>query len=136
MAATLVRPWKSEVLGLKSATTSTFHHSGSPLLRVATTWLCSGIAALYSDVGSLTPSADARAERSMVGGWSMHVAVLTHWVGGGVLRPSGTGMYRVSAWVVLPRVVPSAEVPVGLADDGPWPASQPVVACDATAGSQ
>ncbi len=33
----------ANVAGLVVATTCTFHHSGSPLLRVPTTWLCAGI---------------------------------------------------------------------------------------------
>ncbi len=70
----------------------------------------------------------------MVGGWSIQVAVAVHWVGGG-LANRGTGMYRVSPWVVLPRDVPFAESPVGLADAA-VPASQPVAACEATDGSQ
>ena len=90
MAAVLVSVAK--VAGSVVATTSTFHHSGTPLLRVPTTWSCDGIGTLATLLGDGLPGrAPAMRERSMVGGWSMHVAVAVHCVGGAFTN-SGTGM--------------------------------------------
>ena len=90
MAAVLVKVAK--VAGSVVATTSTFHHSGRPLLRVPTTWSCAGIATFWTLLGDGLPgSALAIRERSMVGGWSIQVAVAVHCVGGG-LENRGTGM--------------------------------------------
>ena len=43
------------VARLLVATTSTFHHSGSPPLRVLTTWLCAGMGTASRVAGLLTP---------------------------------------------------------------------------------
>ena len=134
MADTLVSV--ANVAGSVVATTCTFHHSGSPPLRVPTTWSWAGMGTLYRLSGDGLPgSAPAMADRSMVGGWSTQVAVAVHWVGGAPAN-SGTGMYSVSPWVVLPIDVPSGDGAVGSAEDGPLPTSQPVAAWDGTAVSQ
>ena len=89
MAAVLVSVAK--VAGSVVATTSTFHHPELPL-RVPTTWSCAGIGTLFRLLGDGLPGrAPAIRERSIVGGWSMQVAVAVHCVGGG-LEKSGTGM--------------------------------------------
>ena len=78
--------------GFVVATTSTFHHSGAPPLRVPTTWSCAGIGTLDTlAIEGLPGRSAAMRERSMVGGWSIQVAVAVHWVGGGLVN-SGTGI--------------------------------------------
>src|ERR1700684_4453651 len=90
MALTLVRVAKVEALVV--AMTCTFHHSGRPLFRVPTTWSWEGMGTLSTDDGEGLPGRDpAIRERSMVGGWSMHVAVDEHCVGGAGLK-RGIGM--------------------------------------------
>ena len=90
MALTLVSV--ANVAGLVVATTSTFHHSGSPPFRVPTTWSWAGMGMFDTLLGDGPPGrAPAMRDRSMVGGWSMHVAVAVHWVAGGSAN-SGTGM--------------------------------------------
>ena len=90
MAAVLVSV--ANVAGSVVATTSTFHHSGLPPLRVPTTWSWAGMGTLFKLLGDGLPGrAPAMRERSIVGGWSMQVAVAVHCVGGG-LENRGTGM--------------------------------------------
>ena len=90
MPLTLVSVLK--VAGSVVATTSTFHHSGALPFRVPTTWSCAGIGTFDTLLGEGLPGrALAMRDRSMVGGWSMQVAVAVHWVGGGLLK-RGTGI--------------------------------------------
>src|SRR5579859_3373204 len=71
-------------LRLLTPTTSTCHHSGWPLLAVATMWLCGGSRALAVPLPST-------ADRSMVCGWSMHWPAVGHCrVDCGGVKPSGT----------------------------------------------
>ena len=51
------------------------------------------------------PERPARADRSIVGGWSMHVAVAVHWVGGGS-EPRVPGCRACRCAGVFPRMVP------------------------------
>ena len=118
----------ANVEGLVVATTSTFHHSGRPLLRVPTTWSCAGIGTLATAGGDGLPGRSAAIrERLMVGGWSIQVAVAVHWVGRRVAEQRDRDVERVAV-LGVPSMVPLADVPVGSGDEGAAPTSQPVVA--------